>query len=117
MIDTVVINRTSTQGRIAILHVQGRLDAKTSHFLRERGAEVAAEGKDLIINLNGVTFMGSSGLGALLALSEEFGEQAGRVRITEPSDAVRSVLSLLSLDQVLAIDSTENESLKAMTTP
>ena len=75
---------------------------------------MAAEGRNLILNLNGVTFMGSSGLGAVLALSEEFQEQAGEVRIAEPSEAARIVIDLVSLDQVVGIDPDEAAALEAM---
>ena len=72
MNEPLVVTRSATHGRVAILQVRGRLDSRTADVLRQRGAEVAAEGRNLILNLNGVTFMGTSGVGALLALSEEF---------------------------------------------
>jgi anti-sigma B factor antagonist len=114
MSDALVIRRTGTFGRVAVLHVEGRLDAKTAIQLRERGAAVAAEGRNLILNLSGVTFLGSTGLGALLALSEEFQEQAGEVRIAEPSAAAREVIELVSLDRVVQIDPDEASALKLM---
>jgi anti-sigma B factor antagonist len=114
MNEPLVITRSATHGRVVVLHVEGRLDSRTADVLRQRGAEVAAEGRNLILNLGGVTFMGSSGLGALLALSEEFQEQAGEVRIVEPSAAAKAVIQLVSLDQVLGIDLDEGEALKAM---
>ena len=114
MNEPLIITRSATHGRVAVLHVQGRLDSRTADDLRRRGSEVAAEGRNLILNLNGVTFMGSSGLGALLALSEEFQEQAGEVRIVDPSEAARIVIELVSLDQVLGIDPDETSALHAM---
>ena len=114
MTDTLTITRTLTADRLAVLQVEGRLDTKTANQLRRKGAEVAAEGRNLIVNLRGVTFMGSSGLGALLALSEEFHEQAGEIRIAEPSEAARLVFRLVSLDQILFIDESEVDALEAM---
>jgi anti-sigma B factor antagonist len=114
MSDSLVIERTATYGRVVVLHVIGRLDVKTAPELRSRGAEVAEEGRNLILNLSGVTFLGSSGLGALLSLHEEFQEQAGEVRIVDPSEAATSVMRLISLDQLLAIDPDEASALKAM---
>ena len=114
MNESLVITRLANHARVAVLQVRGRLDSSTADTLRERGAEVAAEGRNLILNLNGVTFMGSSGLGALLALSEEFQDQAGEVRIVDPSEAARIVIELVSLDQVLGIDPDEASALQAM---
>ena len=112
MNESISIERTATHGRVAVLRVSGRLDARTANVLRERGAEVAAEGRNLVLNLSGVTFMGSSGLGALLALTEEFQEQAGEVRIAEPSEAASAVIRLVSLDRVLAVDPDDASALK-----
>ncbi len=114
MSESIVIERTATYGRVAVLRVAGRLDIKTAPELRTRGAEVAAEGRNLVLNLSGVTFMGSSGLGALLSLHEEFQEQAGEVRIAEPSEAAQSVIRLVSLDKLLVIDRDEATALEAM---
>lgn len=114
MNESIAIRRTATYGRVAVLFVQGRLDSKNANILRECGAEVAAEGRNLILNLSGVSFMGSSGLGALLALSEEFQEQGGEIRIVEPSEAARTVIKLVSLDQLLGIDADEASALKVM---
>jgi anti-sigma B factor antagonist len=114
MPDSLKITRTLTADRLAVLRVEGRLDSKNANQLRKAGAEVAAEGRNLVINLRGVTFMGSSGLGALLALSEEFHEQAGEIRVAEPSEAACLVFRLVSLDQILLIDNTEPESVAAL---
>lgn len=114
MSGTIRITRTLTEDRLVVLKVDGRLDAHNANHLRKKGAEVAAEGRNLVINLRGVTFMGSSGLGALLALSEEFQEQAGEIRVVEPSEAARLVFRLVSLDQILMIDETEAEGVSAL---
>ena len=114
MSDTIVIERTATHGRVVVLRVEGRLDVRTAPLLRARGAEVAAEGRNLILNLSGVTFLGSSGVGALLSLHEEFQEQAGEVRIVDPSEAAWTVIDLVSLQRLLAIDRDEAAALDAM---
>ena len=114
MNESIDIRRKATHGRVVVLDVEGRLDAKGAAVLRERGSEVAAEGCNLILNLSGVTFIGSSGLGALLALSEEFQEQAGEVRIAAPSEAARMVFQFISLQRILEIDIDETSSLKAL---
>ena len=81
MNEPFVITRLANHARVAILQVRGRLDSSTADTLRARGAEVAAEGRNLILNLNRVTFMGSSGLGALLALAPETLPRAAEVAL------------------------------------
>ena len=108
------ISKPEDRGGTVLLRVKGRLDVKTSPLLLQRVAEIQANGQNLVLNLSEVTFMGSSGIGALLVLVEQFQEQGGSVRFASLSPAVDSVVKLLNLDRFLSIDPTENESFAAL---
>src|SRR5262249_17252074 len=71
------ISEVENRGRTAVLRLKGRLDAKTSPILLQRVSDIQANGQNLVLNLADVSFMGSSGIGALLVLVEQFQEQAG----------------------------------------
>jgi len=107
----LVISKVENRGRTAVLRLKGRLDVKTAPLLLQRVADVQANGQNLVLNLSEVTFMGSSGIGALLVLVEQFQEQAGTVRLVALSPAVHSVVRLLNLDRSLTIDPTDDEAL------
>jgi anti-sigma B factor antagonist len=92
---------------VAVLRVHGRLDARSAPVLAARCAEARAQGRHLVLNLAGVSFIASSGVGALLALVEECHQSRTRVRLAEVPPAVDSVLRLLNLDQFLSIDASE----------
>lgn len=105
------LQEVESSGPTAVLRVKGRLDVKTSPLLLQRVSEIQARGQNLVLNLAEVSFIGSSGIGALLVLVEQFSEQAGMVRLASPSPAVMSVIQLLNLDRFLAIDPTEDKAL------
>jgi anti-sigma B factor antagonist len=67
-----------------------------------------------VLNLSGVTFIASSGVGALLALVEECRQSGEQVRIAAASPAVRSVVGLLNLQQFLAMSPTEDEAMTSI---
>jgi anti-sigma B factor antagonist len=90
-----------------VLRVRGRLDARSAQQLSARCAEVRNAGRHLILNLSGVTFIASSGIGALLAMVEEFRQSRSRVRLAEISPAVDSVIRLLNLGSFLSISPDE----------
>ena len=114
MVDEFRIQESQEGGRTVVLRVAGRLDAKSAPTLTQCCTEVRTSGQNVVLNLAGVTFIASSGLGALLSLAEEF-RQAGRsIRFVSLSAAVTSVIQLLNLDQFLAIDATEEEALRAL---
>jgi anti-anti-sigma factor len=102
------------RGRAAVLRLKGRLDVKTAPVLLKQAGEIQINGQDLVLNLSEVTFMGSSGVGALLVIAEQFQEQAGRMRLAAPSAPVMTVFRLLNLDRFLTIDGTEEESIAAL---
>jgi len=102
------------RGRVATLRVRGRLDADTSQLLLQRCADIQARGQNLILNLSEVTFLGSTGVGVLLALVEQFQEQAGVVHLACLSEPARTVVDVLDLGEYLSIHASEEDALAAM---
>ncbi len=97
-----------------VLRPAGRLDAHNAAILMQRcKADAPADGR-LVLNLSGVPFIASSGIGALLALMEEMQQRGGSLRVAEASPAVDSVLRLLNLDQFLPMDASESDSVREM---
>jgi anti-anti-sigma factor len=100
--------------KVAVVRVHGHLDARNAGTLLAQCRDVVREGKHLVLNLAGVSFISSSGIGALLALVEELQQTDYTVRLAEVSPAVDSVIRLLNLDQILSIDTTEQAAREAL---
>lgn len=111
MRDDLEVTSVRTRGGTVLLRVSGRLDAQSASVLLGQCNAVRAAGDNLVLNLNGVTFIASSGIGALLALVEQFAEAKRGVRFAAPSPPVDSVIRLLNLEQFLTIYSTEADAL------
>jgi anti-sigma B factor antagonist len=108
------IDRASRDG-ISILRVSGRLDAKNAQQLMSACHEARSGGsRRVIVNLADITFVASSGIGTLLALTEEFREAGGSIHLVSLSDAVTSVVELLNLSQFLNIGSSEQGALETI---
>jgi anti-sigma B factor antagonist len=105
---------TVTLGRVTLLRVAGRLDARSAPQLLAKCSEARKPGGQLVLNLAEVSFVSSSGVGSLLAIAEEAHQAGGGLRISPPSAAVRSAIQLLNLDQFLTIDETEQQALDAL---
>jgi anti-sigma B factor antagonist len=116
MPDDFEISNGPTRGKVVLLRVSGRLDTLSASQLLHRCAAVRNAGQDLVLNLSAVSFIASSGIGALLALAEEFREAEASVRLAALSPAVESVIKLLNLDQFLIIDASEDDALAASET-
>jgi anti-sigma B factor antagonist len=99
---------------VTVLRPQGRLDVRSAHSLRERLAELASDGKALVvIDLGLVPFMDSSGLSALVSGLKSMRQGAGELRIARPPAQVRLILTSTSLDRVFRPYDTVEEALTA----
>ena len=101
------------RGPVAILRVHGRLDGETSPLLLQRCAEIHRDGRDVVLNLAGVTFLGSSGVGALLVLAES-GDGSPGVCFAALSESAQTVVDLLDLKQYLPLEATEESAAAAL---
>ena len=95
---------------VTVLRLQGQLDARAASELTARCTVVRGQGRHIVLNLAAVSFIASSGVGALLALVEECRQSHTCLRLAEVPPAVDSVIRLLNLDQFLSIDATEADS-------
>jgi anti-anti-sigma factor len=114
MVKEFSITEAPRQGA-AILRVTGRLDARNAQtLLRTCRVHEEKGDRNLVINLAEVTFVASSGVGTLLALTEELADAGGSVHLVALSDPVKSVIELLNLTQFLNLGASEDEALEAI---
>jgi len=114
MVKEFSITEAAARGAV-VLRVTGRLDARNAQaLLRACRTHQDMGHRNLVINLSEVTFVASSGVGTLLALTEELGDAGGSVHLVALSDPVNSVVELLNLTQFLNLGATEAEALEAI---
>ncbi|CAA7621929.1 STAS domain-containing protein [Magnetospirillum sp. SS-4] len=82
-----------------------RLDLARVAALKDAVRPLTVEGQDgLIIDMSGVDFLDSSGLGALVSLSRQLGGR-GRVALSGVREPVLSLLTMSRMDQVFVLAS------------
>ena len=101
--DFLSIHVTHLNG-VAVLALRGEIDGATAPRLRESVEQVCDLGVPVVLDMNQVTFMDSSGISALIAASGICTGVPRSVRIDRPSDQVRRVLSLTGLDTILLLE-------------
>lgn len=89
-------------GRL-VVEVSGELDVATSPLLRAAVAELADRDLPIVLDTAAVSFMDSTGLGALLTLRRD-PTVGTRLVLRRPSDAVRRVLDLTRTDGLFEIE-------------
>jgi anti-sigma B factor antagonist len=87
---------------LGIIRVEGRLNMLTAPELRETvGTAVSAGLTRLVVDLTKVTFMDSSGLGALIGALKTTRTSGGDLRIAGAGEQVSMVLQLSNVDRIL----------------
>lgn len=89
-------------GSTGVVELHGRLDLLSASEVKSRLQGLVADGwHRLVVDLGGVAFMDSSGLGALITGLRAARIAGGDCRIARPPPHVRHVLEVSRLDRVL----------------
>jgi anti-sigma B factor antagonist len=91
--------RTERNGARAVLILAGDLDLATVGVLHDAAAAQLASGdvRDLVLDLNGVTFLDSSGLGAMLQLRGDAMAAGGTVTICSAARGAARIIAIAGL--------------------
>lgn len=105
------------KGSVAIVRIKGDLFMAESESLRAATTEIIHSGyKNIVINLAGVNYIGSSGIGALIGLYNSLKKLGGRMIAASVPGKVVEVLELMNLSMLEIMDS-EAQALKAFADP
>ena len=100
------------QSGAALVRLTGRLDLLSAIDVRKQLAEAVAAGhRRLVIDLAGVEFIDSTGLGSLVSGLKATRVAGGDLRLARPAEQARTILKLTTLDRVLKPYATTEEAL------
>lgn len=90
---------------VTVFHLKGDLDASTHTELEHKANEAIDGGvANLLLDLSGVTYMGSAGLRAFQTISNKLKDSAsGQLKLVNPSEPVSKVMKTLGFDQYFDI--------------
>jgi anti-sigma B factor antagonist len=93
---------TSTVAEAAVVTGEGRLNAASSPAFRQQLDEAFDGGaRSIIVEMSGVDFVDSTGLGALVSGLKRARLLGGDLRVVAPGAQATMVLGLSNLDRVL----------------
>ena len=105
---------SEARGEATVVHVSGEIDVYTAPVLREHLDEHISAGRiHLVVDLGGVTFMASTGLGVLVGRLKLVRAANGTMRLVCSSERILSVFSITGLDKVFQIFPSVDDALTA----
>jgi stage II sporulation protein AA (anti-sigma F factor antagonist) len=92
-----------SQGDILIVHISGELDHHTSELVRNRVDQEINENhcQHLILNLSGLSFMDSSGLGVILGRYKRITQNGGKMVISNVSPQILRLFEMAGLLKIV----------------
>lgn len=103
MLDTPLFRLNRVHG-MPMVHLQGELDCYHSPAVKERLFKLIENGdSDLILNLNGVDFVDSSGLAVLVAVHQRTLAHGGFLRVLCPNRAIWRVFEITGLQRAFPV--------------
>lgn len=87
---------------LPVLSLSGKLDIFSKNALKDVADRYKESGaKGLILDLEGITFIDSVGIGILTLVAQMFQKLKGRVIMVNPQDQVQAVLKEINLDKLI----------------
>jgi anti-sigma B factor antagonist len=97
-----------------VVSVSGEIDVHSGPSLRDHLLTALAQGEhDLVVDLAGVSFLDSSGLGVLVTAHKRARAAGGLLRLASCQPAIATIFQITALDRAFAIYPTVAEALAA----
>ena len=108
---------TRESGNVGILQVRGRLDPSGSVDPLENAVNALVEkGKtNILMDLRSVSYISSTGIGSIIKAYRSVMRQDGHVKLLNPSQCVKNILSISKLDGMFEIFTDEKEAVASFT--
>ena len=100
---------------VAVVSVSGEVDVATCGLLRNGCLQVITDEnfRGLVVNLAGVTFIDSTGVGVLVGVWHRVRASAGSLALATPPVQVQKVLDVTGLTKVLPVYGLEEDAVQA----
>jgi anti-sigma B factor antagonist len=101
-------------GDWTVVRVNGEVDIATAPRLREQLIELVADGHHrLVLDLDGVEFLDSTGLGVIVGALKRARSQGGDLRLVCTRPRLTKVFRLTALDRAMPLSATTEEAISA----
>jgi anti-anti-sigma factor len=95
---------------VKVLHPSGILTAKASQSLLEEFRALLEIGvRVVLVELQDVNFIDSSGLGILVSMAAKLRSQGGNICICSPNDQVRCLFDITDMSRIIPVFNNQDE--------
>ena len=107
---------TRDVGDVSLIYPRGFINAHTVRLFEAEIARALAERRfKIVMNCQGLAYIASAGLGAIMGAIEEVRENGGDIRLSELNESVRNIFEILGFNHLYKIYPTEVEAIQSFT--
>ena len=107
--------KTEKQEDIYLISVQGEIDAGSSIYLDDALKNAMENGeKKIIVDLSGLDYISSAGLGVFISHLDEFKLQNVQLALFGINETVKQVFDILGLEKILTIEETKEAAVNSL---
>jgi anti-sigma B factor antagonist len=104
--------KTRQDGKVTVIELSGEIDVKCAPQLKDLLQGLIDEGKkQLLVDLIGVPFMDSTGLGIFVNAFKRIQQTGGAIKFASPQEELSKVFSLTQTDKVFSVFDSVDEGL------
>lgn len=101
---------------VAVVQPEGFINAHTVRQFEATLEKLVNEGKfQILLNCQGLSYISSAGLGAIMGLIETVRENGGDILLSDLQENVFAIFDTLGFTQLYRVFTTESEALQAVT--
>jgi anti-sigma B factor antagonist len=113
----IKIETKSLEEIAQVIEVQGEIDVYTSPRVKEIVTELIEKGNyNLIINLEGVRYIDSTGLGILIGALKRVREKDGCINLVCNNPQIKKIFNITGLVKIFGIFKSEEEAFNSLKT-
>jgi anti-sigma B factor antagonist len=90
------------------VYVKGEIDAFTAPQLKDKLDSIVVEGTKLVINMEEVSYIDSTGLGVFVGVLKLTRTNGGSLQLIEVNDRVNRLLKITGLSEIMNVAGREN---------
>ena len=114
MTQDLLLDAVGPSGDCAVVQVAGEVDVYTAPLLRERALDLMAKGAaHLIVDLSGVVFLDSSGLGVLVGCLKRLRSRGGSLILVINAEHIVRIFRITGLTKVFPPYASVSEAIAA----
>jgi anti-sigma B factor antagonist len=109
--------RTEERREAIVLHPAGEVDLATVSSLWSMMKSAGEDGRHVIVALNEITYIDSTGIKALLDVHRLLRQRSQRLLLADPTSMVRKVVEITALEKVIPVYASLEEAVQSLQAP